>query len=90
MVPILGKFSREVKQDALHTIRLWSRRPWHTAFAIFALAIGLGANMGIFGVVNALLFRSLPFLDPTRLASLSNFFAPHDRAAQFHAWKRQS
>ncbi len=37
------------------------------------MAIGLGANLGIFGVVNALLFRSLPFLDPIRLASLSTF-----------------
>ncbi len=54
------QFSCEVAQDARHTIRLWARRPWHTGFAILALAIGIGANTGVFSVVNALLLRSLP------------------------------
>jgi len=84
------QLSREVTQDARHTVRLWGRRPWHTAFAILALAIGIGANTGVFSVVNGLLLRSLPFQDPGRLASLSDNFAPHDSAAQFHEWRRQS
>jgi len=84
------QFSREVTQDARHALRLWARRPWHTGFAILALAIGIGANTGVFSVVNALLLRSLPFQDPGRLASLSNFFPPHDSAEQFHAWRHQS
>ena len=62
------QFAREVTQDAKHTIRLWARRPWYTALAILALAIGIGANTGVFSVVNALLLRSLPFHDPERLA----------------------
>jgi len=74
------QFPREVTQDARHALRLWARRPWHTGFAILALAIGIGANTGVFSVVNALLLRSLPFRDPGRLASLSNFFPPHDSA----------
>jgi putative ABC transport system permease protein len=85
-----NQLAREVAQDARHTVRLWSRRPWHTAFAILALAIGIGASTGVFSVVNALLLRSLPFRDPERLAYLSNFFAPHDSAAQFHEWRKQS
>ena len=84
------QLTREITQDARHTVRLWSRRPWHTAFAIFALAIGIGASTGVFSVVNALLLRSLPFQEPERLVYLSNFFAPHDSAAQFHEWRRQS
>lgn len=71
-------------------MRLWGRRPWQTAFAIVALAVGTGASTGVFSVVNALLLRSLPFQDPERLAYLSNFFAPHDSATQFHEWRRQS
>jgi len=86
----IPRFSREVAQDARHTLRLWARRPWHTSFAILALAIGIGANTGVFSVVDALLLRSLPFQDPGRLASLSYFFPPHDSAEQFHAWRRQS
>jgi putative ABC transport system permease protein len=84
------QLAREVAQDSRHTVRLWGRRPWQTALAIFALAIGTGASTGVFSVVNALLLRSLPFQDPERLAYLSDFFAPHDSVAQFREWRRQS
>jgi len=77
-------------KDARHAFRLWSRRPWQTAFAILALAIGIGANTGAFSVVNALMLRSLPFQDAERLAYLRNFFPPHDSAAQFHEWRVRS
>ena len=58
-------------------------RPWHTAFAILALAIGIGANTGVFSVVNALLLRSLPFRDADRLAALQVFFPPLDSLSIF-------
>ncbi len=83
------QFWREASQDARHTLRLWARRPGQTAFAILALAIGIGANTGVFSVVNALLLRSLPFHDPSRLASLGTFFPPHDSASEFHEWRRK-
>ena len=89
-ISIPAQFSAEVKQDARHTLRLWARRPWQTAFAMVALAIGIGANTGVFSVVNALLLRSLPFRDAERLATLRNFAEPHDTVAEFHAWRRQS
>ena len=58
---------------------------------ILALAIGIGANTGVFSVVNTLLLRSLPFQDPERLAYLSlDFQPPHDSVRQFHEWRRQS
>jgi len=84
------QLAREVAQDARHTVRLWARRPWHTVFAIIALAIGIGANVGIFSVVNALLLRSLPFHDAERLATLQVFFPPLDSAAHFHDWRTRS
>jgi len=85
------QFSREVAQDARHTVRLWARRRWQIGFAILALAIGIGANSGVFSVVNTLLLRSLPFQDPERLAYLSlDFQPPHDSVSQFHEWRRQS
>src|SRR5947207_249848 len=68
---------REVSQDIRHTLRLWASRPWHAGFAIAALAIGIGANTGVFSVVNALLLRSLPFREPDRLALLQQFIPPH-------------
>ena len=77
-------------QDLSYTLRHWARRPWHTGFAILALAIGIGANTGVFSVVNALLLRSLPFREPDRLALLHQFIPPHDSAKQFHDWRQQS
>ena len=77
-------------QDVRYALRLWATRPWQTAFAIIALAIGIGANTGIFSVVNALLLRSLPFRDPDRLALVKDFTPPDDSAKQFHEWSQQS
>jgi putative ABC transport system permease protein len=77
-------------QDLKYALRLWASRPWHTAFAITALAIGIGANTGVFSVVNALLLRSLPFREPARLALFHEFLPPHDSAKEFHDWRQQS
>jgi putative ABC transport system permease protein len=82
--------SRDMFQDLKYTLRLWAGRPWHTGFAMAALAIGIGANAGVFSVVNALLLRSLPFHEPDRLAALHQFIPPHDSAKQFHDWRHQS
>lgn len=79
-----------VFQDLRHTLRLWSRSPWQTGFAIAALAIGIGANTGVFSVVNALLLRSLPFREPKRLALFHQFIPPHGTATEFHEWRQQS
>jgi predicted permease len=88
-VSIPLQFSRELLQDTRFTLRLWAKRPGQTGFAILALAIGIGANTGVFSVVNALLLRSLPFHDPSRLVSLGTFFPPHGSAKQFHEWRQQ-
>ena len=88
-VSIPLQFARELSQDARHTLRLWAKRPGQTGFAILALAIGIGASTGVFSVVNALLLRSLPFHDPSRLVSLGTFFPPHGSAKEFHEWRQQ-
>jgi predicted permease len=81
---------RDLKCDLQYALRLWANRPWHTGFAVAALAIGIGANTGVFSVVNALLLRSLPFHEPDRLALMHQFIPPHDSASQFHDWRQQS
>ncbi len=86
----VGQLAREVFQDLKYTLRLWASRPWHAGLAIAALAIGIGANTGVFSVVDALLLRSLPFHEPDRLALLHQFIPPHDSAKEFREWRRQS
>lgn len=77
-VSVPRQFAREFAQDARVALRLWRRRPLHTGFALVALAIGLGANTGVFSVVNALLLRSLPFREPDRLIG-THVFVPRTR-----------
>jgi len=80
----------EMGRDTKHALRLWAKHPWHTGFAVVALGVAIGANTGVFSVVNALLLRSLPFRDPDRLAAMIHFLPPHDSAVQFDSWRRHS
>lgn len=48
------------------------RAPGFAAVAVLTLAMGIGVNTAIFGVVNAALLRPLPFGDPGRLVFLWN------------------
>jgi len=50
----------------------------------------MGANTGVFSVLNALLLRSLPFREPHRLALIRQFIPPHGSAKEFHDWRQQS
>ena len=61
-----------LEQDLRYALRTLSRNPGYAAAAILSLAIGIGANTGIFSVANALLLQPLPYKDADRLAILWN------------------
>ena len=54
-------------QDLKYTLRTLSRDRGFTLVAIFILALAIGANIGVFSVVNTLLLRPLPFPDSHEL-----------------------
>jgi putative ABC transport system permease protein len=67
----LNKTMSQFWQDLRYAIRVLAKSPVVTAVAIVSLALGIGANTAIFGILNALFLRSLPVRDPQQLVAIS-------------------
>lgn len=81
----------EVRQDLRYTVRVYRKRSMRGALAIVALALAIGGSTGVFGVVNAVLIRSLPFADPENLVEISGSpVAPTNGRPAFIAWRDAS
>ncbi|HEX7285123.1 MAG TPA: ABC transporter permease [Candidatus Angelobacter sp.] len=59
-------------KDLRYASRQFVRNPVFTLVAVASLAVGIGANTAIFSVMNAVLLKSLPVLDPQDLVILTN------------------
>src|SRR3989442_9101087 len=72
------------------------KHPAFASIAVFVLALGIGANTAIFSVVDAVLLRPLPYPDPERLVSITNFWRKTGlrggtvSAPDFHDWHDQA
>ena len=53
-----------------HAARVLTRQPAYAAVAVLTLALGIGANVAIFTVLNAVLLQPLPYPEADRIISI--------------------
>lgn len=69
---------RTLLADIRYGLRVWVRAPGVTVTAVLSLALGIGANLAVFSLINSTLLRPLPVREPERLVS---FFHKYDSFA---------
>jgi putative ABC transport system permease protein len=63
--------------DLRYSLRMMRLHPWFSVALVAALALGIGANTAVFTLVNAVLFKPLPFPGGERIVAIF-----HRNAAQ--------
>ena len=69
-----GRWAHDLGSDVRYAWRSWRKSPGFAALAIATLALGIGANSAVFGVVKSVLLDSLPYADADRLAGIQTRF----------------
>jgi predicted permease len=62
-----GRWLEDFFSDIRHAIRQLRKAPGFAAAAVLSLALGIGANIAIFTLIDAVLLKALPVRDPSNL-----------------------
>jgi predicted permease len=60
-------FLEDIGKDLSYGLRLLAKSPGFTAVAVLSLALGIGANTATFGLIDALMLRTLPVRNPEQI-----------------------
>ncbi len=87
------KWLDDLLQDVRLALRGFRKSPTVAVVAIATIAIGVGASTAIFGIVDPLLFRSLPYPHDDQLVSIG-YFGPVDNnefnvVSSYLDWRKQ-
>jgi putative ABC transport system permease protein len=72
-----------VVQDVRYACRQLVRRPGFAAVAILSLALGIGGNTAVFGIVDGVVLHPFAYPDPDRLVVIGPSFPKLSRDTQF-------
>jgi hypothetical protein len=87
---------RPLFQDIRYGWRMLLKKPGFTIVAALALALGIGANSAIFSIVNAIVFKPLPFDDLDRIVAVwekapgPSYARNEASVANYLDWREQS
>ena len=62
---------QDMSQDVRFAIRMLVKDRRFTVAAVAALALGIGVNISVFAVINAVLLKDMPFEDASRLVAIT-------------------
>ena len=71
-----GRLMSGWTQDLRFALRRLRHEPGYAGFVTLTLALGIGANVAVFSVVDGVLLRSLPFYQADRLVGVWGRFVP--------------
>lgn len=94
MTDLISNVADFFVNDCRLAVRRLRRTPGFAGVAAVTLALGIGANSAMFSVVNAVLLRPLPYIDPGRLVVLAEHWPQFPRLSvsypNYRDWRDQS